>query len=1342
MNIIRNGTVTLSLIGICILLVSVLLISLVIHQYLFAIKTYTERQFNAVQVRTQALATSEEALLLARLDELDRILIDMRNMVPLEQGPKYALTRLLRETDSKTILDFLLLDRNGKIIAWTLAGTPPDVTDRDYFTVHRHRQLDQPYLSPLLLSRVSPQRHFIALSRPYFDANNDFAGAVVAIIESDWLAVALHNTRHIAATSILITSLDGRIVVYLPNRADTVGQLLPNIAAFQSEIPQQATQVTLPPFETETQMMSWRRLANWPLVLIITESIEPILEDIAVYKGQQQFLWISVACGIFILFVGIAWLIYWLLKTIKALAISLTDERRTKAALVDSEEKFRTLTQNIPGAVYRCLNDVFWTMNYISDGIETLSGYPASGFINNTIRAYADIICPDDRINVNRQVQDAVLKQEPFELTYRLCHRDGHHIWVQEIGRSIHTDNGYLLWLDGIIVDITERKRAEATLKELNQFNVIASRLATANAQLRIETLNKGLTDCLEILGRYLNADRAYLFNNNFITETWSNTHEWCRSGVNSQIEQLQNIPFTTFPGLIERFKTGQSLVISYLNELPTTMAASKAILLEQGIKSCLMQPMFLDGDLIGFVGFDDTEQERQFSSTEQALLRLAADNFAATLGRYYQYLQEQKARQELEHTIHLRRWAQDALKQSVAELREANTALIRSSERAEALAHAAEEANVAKSDFLANMSHEIRTPMNAIVGMTYLLQNTELSQRQQGYLNNINVAATALLNIINDVLDFSKIEARKLELENVPFTLNQLLADLIAIIGLKAEEKGLTLTCQVAPDVPQLLCGDSLRLGQILINLVSNAVKFTHTGSITINVTIEQQNTQQISLCFAVTDSGIGIDSHQMARLFQAFSQGDNSTTRRFGGTGLGLVISKQLVEMMGGDIWVESHLGQGSTFYFTVTLNRVIDKEINTQSITTNPPIQLGHFIQSVHAISQSISQTTQQQPCTILPLVGRQVLLIEDNALNRELMCELLNDLGISVTNAIQGREGLRLALTKPFDLILMDIQMPELDGLEVTRRIRRCERRRARYGVTNAVPIRIPIIAMTAHAMQKDRDRSYAAGMDDHLTKPINPQQLIQVLQHWLSSNPDDLDIPINCDGTINDEKLPVVLPPFDLKIGLAHCNGKPALLRRLIAHFAIQFAATPAQLKESLIAMRYEDALQLAHSLKGSAATLGLEMVSSLAAQLEQVLSQPKTAQLQIECDRLLTILQPVLEQAITVAATLAPKSHDLIVSAHQLAFMNNNDLTTPPVDLLSALQTLQAQLTHNSLNARRSFQTILPQLASYGLEEELIKIGHCLDQLDFLQAITRLEQVMRHIGLEQMTPPL
>ena len=493
-----------------------------------------------------------------------------------------------------------------------------------------------------------------------------------------------------------------------------------------------------------------------------------------------------------------------------------------------------------------------------------------------------------------------------------------------------------------------------------------------------------------------------------------------------------------------------------------------------------------------------------------------------------------------------------------------------RRDEALELIRQQADAANRAKSEFLANMSHEIRTPLNAIIGFAHLLQKQLTDTKAQDQLHKIDAAAHHLLGLVNDVLDLSKIEAGGLALEEVEVNLARLVDHTFSIMGERAAAKGLILVSDLDA-APKTLVGDPMRLGQILLNLVSNAVKFSERGRIEVRAKVQDDNGTSVLLRLEIQDQGIGITPQQQARLFTAFTQADESTSRKHGGTGLGLSIVKHLAVLMGGDAGVASQPGIGSVFWVAVRLGKRL------KETPYDPATQLSP--------SSSEAQLAQHYS-------GLRVLLAEDDLINQEVACELLADTGLYVEVVGDGQQAVERVRDGNYALVLMDMQMPVMDGLEATRAIRRLPDKEA-----------LPIIAMTANAFQEDRDRCLAAGMNDHISKPIDPGQLYANLLRWLPLAASHNNPAANTDEAGIGHAL-ASIAGLDIDAGLKSALGKVPTYLRMLDLFVQNHETDMLLLRRHLADGDQPAAVRLAHTLKGLAATLGAEDLHKSAYALE------------------------------------------------------------------------------------------------------------------------------------------
>jgi PAS domain S-box-containing protein len=916
-----------------------------------------------------------------------------------------------------------------------------------------------------------------------------------------------------------------------------------------------------------------------------------------------------------------------------------------------------------------CIAGVDGYFKHLNPAWEKTLGYSQEELLS---RPYVDFVHPEDREATIAEANRLAAGRDTFIFENRYRCKDGSYKWLRWTG-AVRAEKGVIY---ASARDISLRKRDEARL---------AAQHAVTRVLAEAPTLASAAPQILQAVCKSLDWEVGAIWRVDSKEELLRCVEAWQTSLQNlSDFDRATRMcTFARGVGLPGRV-WAQAEPVSIEDVAMDANFPRRDAAVREGLHGAIGFPILLGGKALGVLEFFS----RQIQKPDARLLEMMGA-IGSQIGQFIG-----------------RRQAAEALQIYARDLETAK--------------QAAEQAARTKSEFLANMSHEIRTPMNAIIGMTELALQTRITREQREYLDATKSSADALLTLVNDLLDFSKIEARKLQLDHVEFNLRDTLEDAIRVLALRAHHKGLELACQIHPEAPEALAGDPLRLRQVVVNLVGNAIKFTDQGEVVLRVRPESRRNGEVCLHFLVTDTGIGIPADKQEFIFEVFSQADSSTTRRYGGTGLGLAISKQLVDLMGGRIWVESEAGQGSTFHFTARFEVqrsaglrpdslghqltdlpvliVDDNETNRrilEEILTNwhmRPVAAEGSATALAALKRSIAEkhpfavvlldahmpgmdgfglakrikqnvrhrrikfimlTSAGQPEDVsqcqtlgisayltkpvkqselfdaiisvlsprkrqLPLASRrrqgsktrrglQVLLAEDNAVNQMLATRILENLGHDITVVGNGRDALATARDRKFDLIVMDVQMPEMDGFEATAAIREWEKTSGEH---------IPIIAMTAHAMKGDRERCLAAGMDGYVSKPIRIGDLEEALtRSMVATKSGNTGSTNTTEGTIMDEAAL-----------LAGLDGNRTLLRDMARLFV---ADCPKQLTEIKVAIQVGDAERLrraAHTLKGSVGNFAAQRAFEIAAQLETLGKSGNTYAAQGVCVALENVL--------------------------------------------------------------------------------------------------------------------
>jgi PAS domain S-box-containing protein len=566
--------------------------------------------------------------------------------------------------------------------------------------------------------------------------------------------------------------------------------------------------------------------------------------------------------------------------SICGVSTDITELRQALEDLERSRENYRNIVTNVPGIVYHCHSDNKRTMLFISGGVEKIIGLGINAFIQEG-QSIVPFIDKEDRPKVRATLDKALINQTSFELEYRIRDLVGNRKWVYEKGLPVYDRQTAQTTFQGVIIDITGQKDA---LNEIMMRDKLLEGVSEALKEL-IASANfkEALQKALRVLGDGAGVDRAFAFRN-YRNKSGQLLFKHFVEWEHSSLEPVQRNDMIDLA--YEKINPSWYFTLNDQKVLEVDIQSGssreKSFLAKLSSTSALIIPVFVHNSLWGFIGFGMEMKSTSWNESQKTLFQAFAVTMGLMIARYQSSIELQKAKE------------------------------------------AAEAATRAKSDFLARMSHEIRTPLNAIIGWTHLGLEKSGFQGQSDYLKRIQSSSRSLLGIINDILDFSKIEAGRLDLEYIDFDLEQVLQNLADMVLYRANEKNLELVFDIAPDVPLSLVGDPLRLEQVLVNLVNNAVKFTDKGHVNVRISLKSSESEKTELLFGVEDTGIGLKEEQVNNLFKAFSQADVSTSRKYGGSGLGLAICKRITQMMGGEIWVESEYGKGSTFYFTSFINR----------------------------------------------------------------------------------------------------------------------------------------------------------------------------------------------------------------------------------------------------------------------------------------------------------------------------------------------------------------------------------------------------------------------------------
>ena len=1005
-----------------------------------------------------------------------------------------------------------------------------------------------------------------------------------------------------------------------------------------------------------------------------------------------------------------------------------------------------------PSVVFKWDNQAGLPIEFATENARQLTGHAVERLTSGEIR-YLDLIHPDDLDNFQLEIaqcyNDSNCK-EILHLPYRIIAQDSVAKWVQDRKVVTRNEQGQIIAYQGLVTDITRQRQQNSAIRNILSSTMEKNSTSPLDnlALLAAETLGADYIVIGEIQNNSL-ARTLAVYANGGISPNFEfalsddpcalvaegrichHKRDVCRHFPHNRWLREHNIEgYIGIPLLDEQHQTFGFLLALYCHSVSDSNFAEDMLKLfglqitaELGriraINALKTQKQrLLNAQSISHIGdwqwhwsdnhFSWSDEMYRITGTSRANF---IPNFASILAQlvhpddqsFFKTAMQNAGSSgtidfrhriklpdgEVRH-VHLRGKIIRDENQRITGIQgtmQDITERLRSEQRLLEAKQQAEKATQIKSEFLANMSHEIRTPMNAIIGLVELCLNTRLMPKQRDYLERVETAAHSLMTIINDILDFSKMEAGKLILQPAPFLLEDMLDQVFSTMAELANSKGITL---VRPNISRhyhAVVGDAQRLRQVLINLIGNAIKFTHQGEVRISFEELKRSDQQTQLVFCIADTGIGMNADKQGKLFQAFSQGDSSTTRNYGGTGLGLVISKQLIEQMGGNIQVESEEGVGSRFKFTVTLGSTDIATIRQTQNRQDREIDTGRL--------KFIS--------------GAKILLVEDNEVNRIVAIELLEQARLLVDTAVNGEQALIKLRQNRYDCVLMDVQMPLLDGYQTTRRLRQL-----------AELEQLPVIAMTANVMQDDRAKCLQAGMNDFIGKPILPEQLYATLLKWVKPA-DHMPAQSNAPDTANQTTIPF-LCGINTAVGLQHTADNAEVYQKILKKFAANHPQTIGEIKRALIYADYEKAHRLVHTLKGLAGSLGALQLQGQLASLEESLDNPDPNG---NTDQLINAAEQEMNKIIcSINSTL----DEPLPSASHATF-SSAETHRQLIVLLSKLKAFDS-------DADKNLETILASSNDSALRGELAPIRQQIARYQFVDAANALSQLLdqSHLG--------